>query len=352
MGAVVEHIIIENDGSYTQSPDMKPFPKPFKEASPEEIIEFLREKGIVGMGGAMFPTYAKIQSAIGKVDCLIVNCAECEPYITTDHRMLLERTHKIIGGTRILLHALGLTEAIIAIEDNKPDAVEAIKNKLGDSTDIRVCVCKTKYPQGDERQMMYAVTGRELPPGKLPSDIGCVLFNCSSCAAVYNAFVHGRPLFRRVITVSGDCVKTPKNLIAVIGTRYRDLIECCGGLIKEPEKLISGGPMMGAAQWDLDTPMIKGTSALLALSYDVCQHYDQPPVCIRCGRCIKNCPMHLMPNYLVRYAMERRYDDCADMGVMSCVECGTCSYNCPGQMMIVQHIRVAKGALRAKNNKK
>ena len=351
-GAVVEHIIIENDGNYTKDPDYKPFPKPYTDATPDEIINFIRDRGIVGMGGAMFPTYAKIKSALGKVDCMIVNCAECEPYITTDHRMMLERPHTIIGGIRILLHALGLREAIIAIEDNKPDAIETITKEIGDSTDIRVCVCKTKYPQGDERQIMYAVTRRELPPGKLPSDIGCILFNCSTCSAVYHAFNEGRPLHRRVITVSGDCVKTPKNLVAVIGTPYRDLIEYCGGLVKAPEKLISGGPMMGAAQWDLDAPMIKGTSALLALSYDICQHYDQPPVCIRCGRCIKNCPMHLMPNYLVRYAMEKRYGECEKLGVLSCVECGTCSYNCPGQMMIVQHIRVAKGAIlaeRAKN---
>ena len=351
-GAVVEHIIIENDGNNTLSPDFKPFPKPYSEATPDEIIDFIRDRGIVGMGGAMFPTYAKIKSALGKVDCMIVNCAECEPYITTDHRMMLERPHTIIGGIRILLHALGLSEAIIAIEDNKADAIETIRKEIGDSTDVRICVCKTKYPQGDERQIMYAVTKRELPPGKLPADIGCILFNCSTCSAVYHAFTHGRPTYRRVITVSGDCIKTPKNLIALIGTPYRDLIEYCGGLIKDPEKLISGGPMMGAARWDLDAPMIKGTSALLALSYDICQHYDQPPVCIRCGRCIKNCPMHLMPNYIARYAMEKRYKDCESMGVMSCVECGTCSYNCPGQMMIVQHIRVAKGAIRAEKAKK
>jgi electron transport complex protein RnfC len=178
--------------------------------------------------------------------------------------------------------------------------------------------------------------------------MGCVFFNASSCVAIYNAVVLGMPLIERVVTVDGDCVKTPKNLLAPIGASYLDLINYCGGLVKTPQTVVSGGPMMGAAQWDINGPVTKGTSAILVLSADQFRHYDEPSVCIRCGRCVNNCPMHLMPNYLVRYARLGKFEETAKLGVMSCVECGTCSYNCPGHMMIVQHIRVAKGALRAK----
>lgn len=345
-GIPVRNIIIENDGQGTLCPDIVPLVGKYTDHSAEELIEKIRLGGVSGMGGAMFPTYAKIRSALGKVDRVIINCAECEPYITADCRVMIERTNELMTGIRILLHIFGLERAYIAVEDNKPESIAAMQAMAGD--DIEICVCKTKYPQGDERQMMYAVTGRKLPPGKLPADIGCVLFNASSCVAVYNAVINGMPLIERVVTVDGDCIKNPKNILAPIGASYRDLIEFAGGLVKEPHMLISGGPMMGAAQWDIDGPVTKGTSAILALSKDQFLYYNEPSVCIRCGRCVKNCPMHLMPNYLVRYARLGKYDEAEKLGVMACVECGTCSYNCPGHMMIVQHIRVAKGALRAK----
>ncbi len=346
-GQPIQTVLIENDGLDTLSPDVVPFGKALSDTTPDEIVEIIRRAGISGMGGAMFPTYAKLASAIGKVDKMIINCAECEPYITADHRMMLEHPDEIIGGIKVLLRALGINHGDIAVEDNKKDAIEALKKAADGDPQIKIFVCKTKYPQGDERQLMYALTGRELSSGKLPADVGCVLFNCSTCASVYRAFVSGMPLIDRVVTVSGDCVKEPKNVLAPIGASYLDLLNFCGGLTKLPEKLVSGGPMMGAAQWDINASVVKGTSAILALSYEACQHYDQPPVCIRCGNCVKNCPMHLLPNYLVQYARLRDYDACERLGVMSCVECGTCSYNCPGQMMIVQYIRVAKGALRA-----
>lgn len=351
-GVPVRNIVIESDGFDTLSPEIHPFHKPLSDTTPDEIVDIIKHSGISGMGGAMFPTHVKVSSAIGKADRMIINCAECEPYITADHRMMLEHPEAVIGGIEILLKALGIDYGDIAIEDNKLDAVEALKKASEGLSHIRIYVCKTKYPQGDERQLMYALTGRELPPGKLPSDIGCVLFNCSTCAAIYNAFTYGMPLIERIVTVSGDCIASPKNVLTRIGTSYRDLIDFCGGLTQSPEKLISGGPMMGAAQWDINSSVTKGTSALLALSHHAGSHYDQPPVCIRCGRCVKNCPMHLMPNYLVQYAIAGKYDDCSRLGVMGCVECGTCSYNCPGHMMIVQYIRVAKGAIRANTIKK
>ena len=348
MGVPVAHVVIENDEQYTPDPAIKPWPKPLEETTPDEIVGLLQEAGIAGMGGATFPTHAKLRSAIGRVDTMIINCAECEPFITANHRVMLERPDEIIGGARVLLHALGLKEAIIGVENNKMDAVEVLRQHAT-GNDIRVEVLKTKYPQGDERQLIFAVTGRELPPGKLPADLGCIIFNAETTAAVWHAFYRGMPLVRRVVTVDGDCVAHPKNLLVNLGTSYRDLINYCGGLVKDPAKIVNGGPMMGFAQWDMDGPVTKGTSAILVLSQKFCDYgkSGQPATCLRCGRCVKNCPMHLMPNMLVQLSMHRRYSDAAAYNVMSCVECGTCSYNCPGQMPIVQYIRVAKGAIRA-----
>ena len=347
VGAPVSAIVIENDGSYTCSPDAKPFPKPLAEATPEEIVDMIREAGISGMGGATFPSYAKLQSAIGRVDTLIINCAECEPFITANHRVMLERPDRVIGGAEILRHALGLDCVYIAIEDNKPDAIALLSERAPES--VRVVAMKTKYPQGDERQLIFALTGREVPTGKLPADVGCVIFNAETTAAVWHVFYCGTPLCKRVVTVDGDCIGRPANVLVHIGTSYRDLIAYCGGLIKRPERIVGGGPMMGFAQWDIDAPVSKGSSAVLALSKEFCKQGKpaEPSACIRCGRCVAHCPMHLSPNMLVALSMHRRYDDAQKYHVMSCVECGTCVYQCPGNMPIVQYIRVAKAAIRA-----
>ncbi len=346
-GKPVETVVIENDGLYENSPELHPCEKKLTETTTEEIIEVIKNAGISGMGGATFPTYAKLQSAIGKVDRLIINAAECEPFITANHRLMLERPGEIINGTKILLKALGLRHADIAVEDNKLDAVRKLEEKLGDGKMISVCVMRTKYPQGDERQLIYALTGRELPQGRLPADVGCVIFNVETCAAIYRAFAQGMPLIERMVTVTGDCVVTPKNLLCPIGATYKDLIDFCGGLKKEPKKIINGGPMMGFAQWDINAPVTKGTSAILVFSEEM--NYETPEdfACIRCGRCVRNCPMHLMPNYLAQYSMKKRYLETEQFDVNSCVECGTCSYNCPGKVPIVQYIRVAKGMLKA-----
>ena len=341
-------VTIENDGCDTLDPSIVPFPKKLAEATTEEIVDVIRNAGISGMGGATFPTYAKIQSAIGKVQHLIVNCAECEPYITANHRLLLENPAAVINGVKILLKALGLRSAEIAVEDNKLDAINKLESMLTGSDMIKVRVMKTKYPQGDERQLIYALKGIELPTGKLPADVGCVIFNAETCSAVYNAFAHGMPLIERIVTVDGDCIKTPKNLLVPLGTPYLDLINACGGLRAQPKKIINGGPMMGAAQWDIEAPVTKGTSAILVFSEANELHYEQPATCIRCGRCVKNCPMHLMPNYLASFAKKGSYDEAEAFGVLSCVECGTCSYNCPGQVPIVQYIRKAKGIIQTK----
>ncbi len=348
MGMAVQNIVIENDGKNRVSPEIKPYDGSFEDISFENVVEVVRRAGISGMGGATFPTYAKIQSAKDKVDTLIVNCAECEPYITANHRLLLEEPEAVIGGMKILLRAFGLRTGDIAIEDNKPDAIRIIREKTKGEKYADVRVLKTKYPQGDERQLIYAITGKEIPAGKLPADVGCVVFNAETCASVYRAFVYGMPLIRRIVTVDGDCVARPCSVRCPIGTSYRDLIDFCGGAVKEIKYIINGGPMMGAAQWDIDASVTKGTSAILVFSEKVKPVYEQPSACIRCGRCVRACQMRLMPNYLATFSREGKYDLCEKYDVMSCVECGACSYVCPGSVPITQLNRAAKAKINEK----
>ena len=341
-GILIRNVIIENDGENRLHPSVKPWCKKLEDTTTEEIVEIVRNAGISGMGGATFPTYAKIQSALGKAEYVIVNCAECEPFITANHRLMLERPEWVIGGLKILMKAFSLNEGIIAIEDNKKDAAKKFLEVLGDDSSIKVKLLKTKYPQGDERQLIFALTGRKLAAGKLPADVGCCVFNTETCAAIYNAFTTGMPLVERIVTVDGDCIKNPKNILAPIGATYRDLIAYCDGLTQTPNKIICGGPMMGAAQWDIDTAVTKGTSAVLALSKKAEHHFEQPSACIRCGRCVNNCPMRLMPSYLTMFAAQNKLDLAEEFNILSCIECGSCSYNCPGHVPIVQYIRATK----------
>ena len=348
MGVAVQHVVIENDGENRMSDDIKPYNGSFADVSFDDVVDVARKAGISGMGGATFPTYAKIQSAKGKVDTLIVNCAECEPYITANHRLLIEDPTAVIGGMKILLRAFGLRTGDIAIEDNKPDAIKIIRDmtKGDEFGDVRVL--KTKYPQGDERQLIYAITGKEIPAGKLPADVGCVVFNAETCAALYRAFAYGMPLISRIVTVDGDCIADPCSVLCPIGTPYSELIEFCGGTKLEPKYIINGGPMMGSAQWDTEAPVTKGTSAILVFSRKVNPVYDQPSACIRCGRCVRSCQMRLMPNYLAVFSREGEYDLCEEYDVMSCVECGACTYVCPGSVPITQLNRAAKAKINEK----
>ena len=348
-GTMQKAIVIESDGQDEVHESVVPFTDGISSLSRDEIIEKIRLGGVTGMGGASFPTYAKIRSAVGKTEFLIVNCAECEPFITSDHRLLLEQTEKVIGGIKILLRAVGAPQAMVAVENNKMNAVHRLEKKLHGQKLISVKIMKTKYPQGDERQLIFALTGRELAPGKLPADAGCVIFNAATCAAVYDVFATGMPVVRRTVTVSGDCVKKPGNFSVPIGTSAAYLIEQCGGLKKTPEKLISGGPMMGQAQWDPEMPTKKSTSSLLLLSGSFSKKPQTPAVCIRCGRCIGNCPMRLMPAYIAAFVQKDDMKSAEKFGAMSCVECGSCSYNCPGKVEIVQYIRVAKNYIRTEN---
>ena len=345
------HVIIENDFLDTVADTVKPYSGELKDATPEEIIEIVKEAGISGMGGAAFPTHAKISSAIGKAKDVIVNCAECEPYITANHRLMLEEPGRIVGGVKILLKALGLDHAIFAIEDNKKDAAEKMCEHIAGEDGLEVALLKTKYPQGDERQLIYALKGVELPAGKLPADVGCVIFNAETCAAVHTAFTTGMPLIKRVVTIDGDAINEPKNIRVPLGTSYEDVFEFCGGVKENISRIISGGPMMGAAQWDYNSVIMKNTSAILVFSEEKDRTIVENASCIHCGKCVSVCPMHLMPNYLAAFSKADNDEMCEKFNLMSCVECGCCTYNCPGRVPIVQHIRNKKAQIVALRKK-
>ena len=347
-GTPVTDVVIENDLQNEWHEDIRPCAGG-EQATAEEILEAIETAGIAGMGGASFPTHAKIRSALGRVDTLLINCAECEPYITANHRLLLESPQDVLRGTTLLLRTLGLAHAALVVEDNKQDAIALLRDLCArEYPHLTVEVVRTKYPQGDERQLIYAVPGRQLPPGKLPADIGCVVFNAETAAAVLRAVVYGHPLCERIVTVDGDCIREPKNLLVPIGTPFAELIAACGGLQETPARMISGGPMMGFAIWHADEPVTKGTSALLLLSAKATAAYDGAHECIRCGRCVAACPMHLMPNYMAAYTRIGDHAAAAENGVMSCVECGACACVCPAAIPIVQYVRLAKGILRQK----
>lgn len=356
-GRPVQTIVVRNDFENTLCPDVKPFwdkhPELPRDMTVELLAAMVQEAGISGLGGATFPTHVKISSAKGKAERVIINCAECEPYITANHRLMLEQPERIISGLQILLDAFDIKEGYLAVEDNKPDAIAILEEATKDIPEIKVQPLKTKYPQGDERQLVYAIMKKEIPTGKLPADLGCVIFNAETCAAIHSAVVDGMPLVERVITVDGDCVKEPKNLLVPLGTPFSALLAYCG--LKEEKtlrKVVSGGPMMGHAQYDIDTPAVKGTAAILALSADEDIKKSLPSHCIRCGRCLANCPMHLAPLYIMRNAKAEDFEAAEKFGAMSCVECGSCTYICPGNMPIVQYIRIAKQRIGDDRRKK
>lgn len=344
------HIVIENDFQNELSPDIHGCATPVEQTDSAVILEIIKNAGIAGMGGAAFPTYAKVSSAIGKAKEVIINCAECEPYITANHRLMLEEPERILGGVRVLLQALALPHAILAVEDNKKDAAECLQKVIGDDSRFSVELLKTKYPQGDERQLIYALTGKELPAGKLPADVGCVIFNAETAASVYDAFTTGMPLVRRVVTVDGDAIGEPKNIRVPLGTAYEDIFAFCGGLKDNVSRIISGGPMMGNAQWDTGAVIMKNTSAILVLSEEKNAH-PADAACIHCGRCVSVCPMHLMPNYLAAFSKADNDEMCERFHLLSCVECGSCTYICPSRVPIVQHIRNKKTELQIKRKK-
>lgn len=345
-GGRVMAVVIENDGQNTFGSALEPHPD-YEKLSTDELIEIVREAGITGMGGAGFPTHVKISSGIGKVDTLIINAAECEPYITADHRLMLEQGERIVGGLKILMKTLGLKEATIGIEDNKQDAIEHMLALTANDTGIHVLAARTRYPQGAEKQLIQRVTGREVPPGGLPAHVGCAVFNAGTAAAVYDAVVKGIPLTSRVLTVTGGAIAHPKNLLVPLGTSFQQLIDEAGGWKEDPVRVLTGGPMMGIAQYDLSVCTIKGTNAVLCLTKGEAAEAVEDPACIRCGRCVNVCPMHLTPVYMHLYAEKKRWEEAEKLNVMDCIECGSCNYICPARVPLVQSFRTAKFEIRA-----
>lgn len=343
-GNKIDAIFVENDMQYTLHESVKPV-KNFASMSKEQLLDVIREKGLVGMGGAGFPTFIKLNPK-QKIDYIIINGAECEPYITSDHRRMLENPAEVIAGLRIAMKVLGLDKGYIGIEENKPDGAEALRKAIGSETDIEIKMLKTKYPQGAEKQLINAITKRSVPSGKLPADVGVVVVNIDTAYDLWNAFENGMPVVRRIITVSGDCVKNPKNFDAPIGVPLSYLFEQAGGFTDEPRKVICGGPMMGTAQYNLKPPTIKTTSSLLAF-HNIHDIYSEETPCIRCGKCVEKCPMHLMPLNLNRFSIAKNYEMADRYHILDCIECGLCSYICPSKRNLLHNIRIGKQEVMA-----
>lgn len=348
-GTTVDAIVIENDGQDTLWEGIHPA-QTYYELTSKEALWVIREAGIVGMGGAGFPTHVKLATD-KKIKFLIVNGAECEPFLTSDHRRMLEHPDEIIDGLKIAMHVLGLREGYIGIESNKKDGISALRSSKRYNTKIHIETLKTKYPQGAEKQLIKAITGRSVPPGKLPADVGAVVLNIDTVFAISRAFRTGMPAVRRVVTVSGDCVKNPSNFDVPTGVPVSYLFEQAGGFTAQPQKIIMGGPMMGFTQFSLDTPVTKTTSSVLALE-KAPQIYDPDAPCIRCGKCVSHCPMQLMPNYLSRFALEGNVEMADRYHLLDCIECGLCSYLCPAKQNMLHNIRVMKPEVAAYRKKK
>ena len=345
-GTMVKSIIIENDGLDEWCQDMKKYN--IDRISAKEIVDIVREAGIVGMGGAAFPTHVKLSPPAEKqIKYVIINGAECEPYLTSDHRAMLEYGDLIIDGLKLTMKVFGLDTGYIAIETNKPDAIKHMTELANNEADFKIKVVgvKTKYPQGSEKHLIKAVTGISVPPGKLPMDVGVVVNNIDSCAAIARAVLKGLPLTRRIVTVSGDAVAEPQNLLVPIGTSFEHLAEVCGGFTKPVTKLIMGGPMMGMALTSLDVPVIKGSSGLLAFSEGmVPKRISQS--CLRCGKCVSGCPMNLLPNMLKEAVSANDLEKLSKLNIMDCIQCGSCTYVCPAEQNPLQYIRTGKTKLR------
>lgn len=325
--------------------------------SQKEIVERIKAAGIVGMGGATFPTHVKLSIPEGKkAELLIINGVECEPYLTSDYRTMLERGELLVVGTRILMRAIGVEQAVIGVEANKPDAVKHLRQIIGTADDIKVMMLKTQYPQGGEKQLIAAVMGREVPaPPALPIDVGAVVCNASTAVAVYEAVQKNKPLIERVVTVTGAEVKEPKNLLTRFGTPVSALIEKCGGLPEGDVRVLNGGPMMGRALCNLAMPIMKGCSGVTIISGEAA-HRGVESACIKCAKCVEACPMGLEPYLLSKQARKKAWDAMEANDITSCIECGCCQYTCPANIPLLDYVRLGKqtvmGIIRARNAKK
>lgn len=345
-GNYCDAVVIDSDGLMEPDPSLAPFPV----ETAEDLVEAAKASGLVGLGGAGFPAHIKLapKSAV-PIDTLIVNAAECEPYITADYRECMESTGDILGGVYLLKTLLGIQKVIIAVEDNKPRAFDALLSVAADRRDaddtVRVMRLKSHYPQGAEKVLIYSTTGRKLPFGKLPADVGCLVMNVTSVAFLYRYITTGMPLVAKRITIDGNCLNAPHNLMVPIGTSISDIVAHCGGYIKQPSKILYGGPMMGISVLNDEMPILKYNNAILFL--DRLMTIEKPTLaCVRCGRCARACPMRLMPMEIENAYRLKNTDATQDLGVLSCIECGSCSYSCPSKRNLTQTMRLAKAQVR------
>ncbi len=350
-GAMCDSIVIENDGEYNTIEGFGE-KRDYTGLSKEEIRRCVQDAGIVGMGGAGFPTHIKLTpKRDDAIDYVIVNGAECEPYLTSDYRMMLEESEKLVAGLKIMLRLFENAKGIILIEDNKPDAIRKLSELVKNEDRIKVKVAKTKYPQGAERQAIYAATGRKINSSMLPADVGCVVDNVDTVISIYMAVAESTPLIRRIITVTGDAIANPQNFSVRTGTAYSELISAAGGFTVTPEKVISGGPMMGTALFELNLPVTKTSSALLAMAKDNVAELPTT-ACIRCGRCISVCPSRLVPQRMMECA--EHFDNAGFLGLdgMECYECGSCTYVCPAGRRLTQAIKQTRRSILDERRKK
>lgn len=347
-GDMINSIIVENDNEFEEVTYVS---HEVDKLSKEEIIHLIQEAGVVGMGGAGFPTHVKLSpKEPEKIEYVIANCAECEPYLTSDYRRMIEEPEKLVAGLKIILKLFDNAHGILAVEDNKPDCIEILKNITKDDARISVKALKTKYPQGAERQLIYASTGRAINSSMLPADAGCVVDNVDTIVAIYHAVVEGKPLMNRIVTITGDAINDPRNFYIRIGMNYRDLIEEAGGFKTEPEKVVSGGPMMGFALFNLDVPTTKTASALLCLTKDEVSAME-PSACINCGRCVEVCPGRVVPKKLAQCATLHDEEGFVANHGMECCECGCCSFVCPAKKQLTQSIKSMRKIVLAKKKK-
>ena len=343
-GRLVNAIVINNDFQ-DATVELKGNDAALDQLDSDEILHAIREAGIVGMGGAAFPGNVKALSAMGNVDTLIANACECEPYITADDSLLRTEPEHVLEGMLILKQVLKPNRVVLAVEDNKAEAIAKVNSILKDYPGIELAVLPTRYPQGAEKQLIQALTKREVPPGQLPVSVGCAVFNVSTYAAIYRAVRFGMPLIQRIVTISGEAIAEPQNFIVRIGTPFHDLIEVAGGLHDKTERVISGGPMMGIAQSDLAVPVIKATNSILCLLKDQ-NGAAENPVCLRCGKCVSVCPMRLHPLYMYRFTNAGKVEELKRLNVLDCIECGSCAFTCPGKLPLVERFRKGKQMVR------
>ena len=333
-------VVIQSDGKNELHESVKP-QGDLDSLSPEQIVAIVREAGIVGMGGAGFPTAVKLTPKT-PVDTILLNGCECEPYLTADHKLLLHYADEVIFGLKAILKTTGARNGIIVIEDNKPDAIALLQEKTAAMENISVCVAKTKYPQGAEKMLIKRVTGRQVPSGKLPADVGVVVSNVATAKAISDAINLGMPLVERIVTVTGEHIANPGNFIVKIGTPVSQLIDACGGITGSDVTVKAGGPMMGFVQSTLETPIMKGSNGIIAVDTD----HTQEVACIKCGRCVDVCPMELKPLYFAKYADESNWEGMKQQNVMDCVECRCCEFICSSKIPLVSKIKAGKAAVR------